>query len=208
MNCSSPCIVCPRMRSRAATAIQRSVACRAEGPEERCRTVKERFKNRPRSSIFHYIFALNSDAHTNNNRNKSIYQPLFCIPLCMVLLRFISCWFFGTLSRGLMRLSLKLNFVCRFNKREEAQEAVAALNNVIPQGGSQSLTVRVADDQNKAGAGAYSSSMHRGRRTACRSRPKAVFGSMTATRRRGGRNQIVCVVSWCVSYAWELLVAF
>lgn len=42
---------------------------------------------------------------------------------------------------------------------------MAALNNVIPQGGSQSLTVRVADDQSKAGAaGAYNSSMHRGRR--------------------------------------------
>lgn len=55
----------------------------------------------------------------------------------------------------------------RFNKREEAQEAVSALNNVIPQGGSQPLTVRVADDQNKAKTSmgyvpTYNSSMHRG----------------------------------------------
>lgn len=56
---------------------------------------------------------------------------------------------------------------CRFNKREEAQEAVSALNNVIPQGGSQPLTVRVADDQNKAKTSmgyvpTYNSAMHRG----------------------------------------------
>lgn len=40
----------------------------------------------------------------------------------------------------------------RFNKREEAQEAIAALNNVIPEGSNQPLTVRVADEHGKAKA--------------------------------------------------------
>lgn len=40
----------------------------------------------------------------------------------------------------------------RFNKREEAQEAIAALNNVIPEGGSQPLTVRVAEEHGKSKA--------------------------------------------------------
>lgn len=37
----------------------------------------------------------------------------------------------------------------RFNKREEAQEAIAALNNVIPEGSNQPLTVRVAEEHGK-----------------------------------------------------------
>nr|AGW99163.1 SXL-2 [Mayetiola destructor] len=37
----------------------------------------------------------------------------------------------------------------RFNKREEAQEAISALNNVIPEGGSQPLTVRIAEEHGK-----------------------------------------------------------
>lgn len=40
----------------------------------------------------------------------------------------------------------------RFNKREEAQEAISALNNVIPEGGSQPLTVRIAEEHGKAKA--------------------------------------------------------
>lgn len=31
----------------------------------------------------------------------------------------------------------------RFDKREEAQEAIAALNNVIPEGGTEPLSVKV-----------------------------------------------------------------
>lgn len=58
------------------------------------------------------------------------------------------------------------SFPSRFNKREEAQEAVSALNNVIPQGGSQPLTVRMANDQNKSKTNTYvptyNSSMQRG----------------------------------------------
>lgn len=42
--------------------------------------------------------------------------------------------------------------MCRFNKREEAQEAIAALNNVIPEGSNQPLTVRVAEEHGKAKA--------------------------------------------------------
>ncbi|XP_075157449.1 sex lethal isoform X2 [Haematobia irritans] len=37
----------------------------------------------------------------------------------------------------------------RFNKREEAQEAISALNNVIPEGASQPLTVRLAEEHGK-----------------------------------------------------------
>uniref|UniRef100_A0A6B2EI08 Putative rna-binding protein n=1 Tax=Phlebotomus kandelakii TaxID=1109342 RepID=A0A6B2EI08_9DIPT len=55
----------------------------------------------------------------------------------------------------------------RFNKREEAQEAISALNNVIPQGGNQPLTVRVAEEHGKAKGAlylpTYNSVMHRGR---------------------------------------------
>ena len=57
----------------------------------------------------------------------------------------------------------------RFNKREEAQEAVSALNNIIPQGGSQPLTVRVAEDPTRAKTSMgyvptyNSAAMHRGR---------------------------------------------
>lgn len=43
----------------------------------------------------------------------------------------------------------------RFSKREEAQEAISALNNVIPEGGNQPLTVRVAEEHGKAKANIY-----------------------------------------------------
>lgn len=44
---------------------------------------------------------------------------------------------------------------CRYNKREEAQEAISALHNIIPQGGSQPLQVRVAEEHGKAKAALY-----------------------------------------------------
>lgn len=37
----------------------------------------------------------------------------------------------------------------RFDKREEAQEAIAALNNVIPEGGTEPLSVKVAEEHGK-----------------------------------------------------------
>lgn len=43
----------------------------------------------------------------------------------------------------------------RYNKREEAQEAISALNNVIPEGGSQPLTVRIAEEHGKAKANIF-----------------------------------------------------
>ncbi|XP_055857593.1 sex-lethal homolog isoform X2 [Episyrphus balteatus] len=43
----------------------------------------------------------------------------------------------------------------RFNKREEAQEAISALNNVIPEGGSQPLSVRIAEEHGKAKAHSF-----------------------------------------------------
>lgn len=43
----------------------------------------------------------------------------------------------------------------RFNKREEAQEAISALNNVIPEGGSQPLTVRIAEEHGKQKANLF-----------------------------------------------------
>lgn len=43
----------------------------------------------------------------------------------------------------------------RFNKREEAQEAIAALNNVIPEGSSQPLTVRIAEEHGKQKANVF-----------------------------------------------------
>uniref|UniRef100_U5EQ96 Putative sex-lethal family splicing factor n=1 Tax=Corethrella appendiculata TaxID=1370023 RepID=U5EQ96_9DIPT len=55
----------------------------------------------------------------------------------------------------------------RYNKREEAQEAISALNNVIPQGGNQPLTVRVAEEHGRAKAAlylpAYNSFVHNNR---------------------------------------------
>lgn len=42
--------------------------------------------------------------------------------------------------------------VNRFSKREEAQEAIASLNNVIPQGGNQPLMVRIAEEHGRAKA--------------------------------------------------------
>lgn len=59
----------------------------------------------------------------------------------------------------------------RYNKREEAQEAISALNNVIPEGGNQPLTVRVAEEHGKTKAhiylpgvnNAYNSVIQRGR---------------------------------------------
>lgn len=48
-----------------------------------------------------------------------------------------------------------LFFYCRYTKREEAQEAIASLNNVIPQGGNQPLIVRVAEEHGRAKAALY-----------------------------------------------------
>ncbi|VVC88816.1 sex-lethal homolog [Leptidea sinapis] len=43
----------------------------------------------------------------------------------------------------------------RFDKREEAQEAISALNNVIPEGGSEPLCVKVAEEHGKQKAAYY-----------------------------------------------------
>ncbi|XP_028172301.1 sex-lethal homolog isoform X2 [Ostrinia furnacalis] len=43
----------------------------------------------------------------------------------------------------------------RFDKREEAQEAIAALNNVIPDGGTEPLSVKVAEEHGKQKAAYY-----------------------------------------------------
>ncbi|XP_060806667.1 sex-lethal homolog isoform X1 [Amyelois transitella] len=43
----------------------------------------------------------------------------------------------------------------RFDKREEAQEAIAALNNVIPEGGTEPLSVKVAEEHGKQKAAYY-----------------------------------------------------
>lgn len=48
-----------------------------------------------------------------------------------------------------------LFLISRFNKREEAQEAISALNNVIPQGSNQPLNVRIADDHGRAKAALF-----------------------------------------------------
>lgn len=47
----------------------------------------------------------------------------------------------------------------RFNKREEAQEAISALNNVIPEGAAQPLTVRLAEDHGKQKAHQFMSQL-------------------------------------------------
>ncbi|XP_017850404.1 protein sex-lethal isoform X4 [Drosophila busckii] len=47
----------------------------------------------------------------------------------------------------------------RYNKREEAQEAISALNNVIPEGGSQPLSVRLAEEHGKAKAAHFMNQM-------------------------------------------------
>lgn len=43
---------------------------------------------------------------------------------------------------------IKRNVYYRFDKREEAQEAIAALNNVIPEGGTEPLSVKVCNYKN------------------------------------------------------------
>lgn len=43
----------------------------------------------------------------------------------------------------------------RYDKREEAQEAIAALNNVIPEGGTEPLSVKVAEEHGKQKAAYY-----------------------------------------------------
>jgi hypothetical protein len=43
----------------------------------------------------------------------------------------------------------------RYNKREEAAEAISALNNVIPQGGNQPLQIRIAEEHGRAKAALY-----------------------------------------------------
>lgn len=43
----------------------------------------------------------------------------------------------------------------RFDKREEAQEAIAALNNIIPEGGNEPLSVKVAEEHGKQKAAYY-----------------------------------------------------
>ena len=48
-----------------------------------------------------------------------------------------------------------LSSINRYNKREEAQEAIASLNNVIPQGGNQPLIVRVAEEHGRAKAALF-----------------------------------------------------
>lgn len=59
----------------------------------------------------------------------------------------------------ILKLKRKILTFCvlfhRFNKREEAQEAISALNNVIPQGGNQPLIVRVAEEHGRAKAALY-----------------------------------------------------
>lgn len=46
--------------------------------------------------------------------------------------------------------------VCfRYDKREEAQEAISALNNVIPDGGNEPLGVRIAEEHGKKKAAYY-----------------------------------------------------
>jgi protein sex-lethal len=52
-------------------------------------------------------------------------------------------YFFSILSRN------------RYSKREEAQEAIASLNNVIPQGGNQPLIVRIAEEHGRAKAALF-----------------------------------------------------
>ncbi|EDW86187.2 uncharacterized protein Dwil_GK16696, isoform B [Drosophila willistoni] len=45
----------------------------------------------------------------------------------------------------------------RYNKREEAQEAIKSLNNTIPEGGSQPIWVRLAEEHGKAKAAQFMS---------------------------------------------------
>lgn len=56
-------------------------------------------------------------------------------------------------------ISIDKSKLCRYNKREEAQEAISALNNVIPEGGSQPLSVRLAEEHGKAKAAHFMSQM-------------------------------------------------
>lgn len=44
---------------------------------------------------------------------------------------------------------------CRYDKREEAQEAINHLNGTIPDGGSEPLCVKIAEEHGKQKAAYY-----------------------------------------------------
>lgn len=47
------------------------------------------------------------------------------------------------------------DLIARFDKREEAQEAIARLHGTIPDGGSEPLSVKIAEEHGKQKAAYY-----------------------------------------------------
>lgn len=45
--------------------------------------------------------------------------------------------------------------ICRFDKREEAQDAITQLHGTIPDGGSEPLSVKIAEEHGKQKAAYY-----------------------------------------------------
>jgi protein sex-lethal len=45
--------------------------------------------------------------------------------------------------------------MCRYDRREEAQEAINGLNGVIPESGSEPLVVKIAEEHGKQKAAYY-----------------------------------------------------
>lgn len=50
---------------------------------------------------------------------------------------------------------IAVRFDSRFDKREEAQEAIARLHGTIPEGGSEPLSVKIAEEHGKQKAAYY-----------------------------------------------------
>jgi len=62
------------------------------------------------------------------------------------------------ISTTLVELALEIIYrflICRFDKREEAQEAIAQLHGTIPEGGSEPLSVKIAEEHGKQKAAYY-----------------------------------------------------
>jgi hypothetical protein len=57
-------------------------------------------------------------------------------------------------SKAFFMLSI-VCFSCRFDRRDEAQEAINSLNGVIPENGTEPLVVKIAEEHGKQKAAYY-----------------------------------------------------
>lgn len=98
-----------------------------------------------------------NNSHHSCNRHIVLFIVQGLISLLFVLIfQFeISSIFKKKLHQQFFFFIFSLSSLNRYSKREEAQEAIASLNNVIPQGGNQPLIVRVAEEHGRAKAALF-----------------------------------------------------